>query len=110
LSTVTEQVPAFHVSASSPAFFCPMQTDPVTDLDTVKKPPILKHDPSLGIKRPKLRKIRSRTDDEIAQFKRRWPLGTKPRTAFQSSSILASPARMWCGWLTLTLRQTKGLA
>jgi hypothetical protein len=42
----------------------------------------LKHDPSLGIKRPKIKKIRSWTDDEIEQFKKRWPLGTKQRTAF----------------------------
>jgi integrase len=42
----------------------------------------LKHDPSLGIKRPKIKKIRSWTDKEIEQFKIRWPLGTKQRTAF----------------------------
>jgi hypothetical protein len=29
LSAVTEQLSAFHVSASSPAFFCPTQIDPV---------------------------------------------------------------------------------
>lgn len=60
-------------------------------LDTLKKLRILirhainigglKHDPSLGIKRPKI-KIRSWTDDEIEQFKKHWPLGTKQRTAF----------------------------
>jgi integrase len=42
----------------------------------------LKHDPSLGIKRPKIKKIRSWTDDELEQFKQRWPVGTKQRTAF----------------------------
>jgi integrase len=42
----------------------------------------LKHDPSLGIKRPKIKRIRSWTDDEIEQFKNRWPLGTKQRMAF----------------------------
>jgi hypothetical protein len=36
----------------------------------------------LGIKRPKIKKIRSWTDSEIEQFKKRWPLGTKQRTAF----------------------------
>jgi hypothetical protein len=56
LSTVTEQMEAFHVSASSPAFFCPMRIDPDSDLDTVKRLPILKHDPSLGIKRSRIRK------------------------------------------------------
>lgn len=42
----------------------------------------LKHDPSLGIKRPKLGEIRSWTDDEISMFEERWPIGTKQRTAF----------------------------
>ena len=42
----------------------------------------LKHDPSLGIKRPKIKKIRSWTDDEIEQFEKRRPLGSKQRTAF----------------------------
>jgi enterobacteria phage integrase len=43
----------------------------------------LKHDPSLGIKRPKTNRIRSWTDDEIAIYRRHWPLGTKQRTAFE---------------------------
>jgi enterobacteria phage integrase len=43
---------------------------------------LLKHDPSLGIKRPKLGEIRSWTDAEIAQFEARWPVGTKQRLAF----------------------------
>jgi integrase len=61
-------------------------------LDTLKKFGILirhainigwlKHDPSLGIKRSKIKKIRSWTDDEIEQFKKRRPLGTRQRTAF----------------------------
>jgi enterobacteria phage integrase len=38
----------------------------------------LKHDPSLGIKRPKMNRIRSWTEDEM-----RWSLGTKQRTAFE---------------------------
>jgi integrase len=43
---------------------------------------LLKYDPSLGIKRPKTREIRSWTDDEIARFERRWPIGTRERLAF----------------------------
>jgi enterobacteria phage integrase len=43
----------------------------------------LKHDPSLGIKRPKIKRIRSSTDGEIETFRKRWPLGTKQRTAFE---------------------------
>ena len=42
----------------------------------------LTHDPSLGIKRPKTQEIRSWTDDEIATFENRWPIGTKQRLAF----------------------------
>ncbi|MBM3553913.1 MAG: integrase [Alphaproteobacteria bacterium] len=42
----------------------------------------LRHDPSLGIKRPKIGEIRSWTDDEIAQFERAWPIGTRERLAF----------------------------
>jgi integrase len=70
----------------------PYADRPGAALDTLKKIRILirhainigwlKHDPSLGIKRPKIKKIRSWTDEEIEQFKRRWPLGTKQRTAF----------------------------
>src|ERR1044072_5906165 len=43
----------------------------------------LKYDPSLGIKRPKIQRIRSWTEDEIDQFRRTWPLGTKQRLAFE---------------------------
>ena len=70
----------------------PYADRPGAALDTLKKLRILirhainigalKHDPSLGIKRPKIKKIRSWTDDEIEQFKNCWPLGTKQRTAF----------------------------
>jgi integrase len=42
----------------------------------------LKHDPSLGIKRPKTQEIRSWTDAEIEIFEARWPIGTKQRLAF----------------------------
>jgi enterobacteria phage integrase len=43
---------------------------------------LLKEDPSFGIKRPKTEKIRSWTEEEIAQFESRWPIGTKQRLAF----------------------------
>jgi integrase len=42
----------------------------------------LKHDPSLGIRRPKTQEIRSWTDAEIAVFETRWLIGTKQRLAF----------------------------
>lgn len=42
----------------------------------------LRHDPTTGIKRPKLREIRSWSEAEIAQFEARWPVGTKQRLAF----------------------------
>jgi enterobacteria phage integrase len=42
----------------------------------------LNHDPSLGIKRPRTREIRSWTDAEIQKFEHRWPIGTKQRLAF----------------------------
>jgi integrase len=44
---------------------------------------LLKHDPSLGIKRPKIQRIRSWTEDEIETYRRRWPLSTKQRLAFE---------------------------
>jgi integrase len=43
----------------------------------------LKHDPSLGIKRPKIQRIRAWTEDEIETYRMRWPLGTKQRLAFE---------------------------
>lgn len=74
------------------AILQPFADRPGSALDTLKKLRILirhaigigwlKYDPSLGIKRPKIGKIRSWTDGEIEQFKKRWPLGTKQRTAF----------------------------
>lgn len=42
----------------------------------------ISRDPSVGIKRPKTNEIRSWTDAECAAFERRWPLGTKQRTAY----------------------------
>jgi enterobacteria phage integrase len=43
----------------------------------------LKHDPSLGIKRPKIQRIRSWTEHEIETYRNRWALGTKQRLAFE---------------------------
>ncbi len=70
----------------------PLAGKPAAALDTLKKLRILirhavdkgqlKHDPSLGIKRPKTREIRAWTDAELNAFERRWPVGTKQRTAF----------------------------
>jgi integrase len=70
----------------------PYADRPGAALDTLKKLRILirhainigwlKHDPSLGIKRPKGKEFRAWTDDELAAFERRWPLGTKQRTAY----------------------------
>jgi integrase len=42
----------------------------------------LTHDPSLGIKRPKGKEIRSWTEVEIATFERYWSMNTKQRLAF----------------------------
>lgn len=42
----------------------------------------LTHDPSVSIKRPKTKEVRSWTDAEIAAFEARWPAGTKQRLAF----------------------------
>jgi integrase len=65
---------------------------PAAQLDTLKKLRILikhaidknmlAHDPSVGIKRPKTKEIRAWTDAEMAAFERRWPVGTKQRTAY----------------------------
>lgn len=70
----------------------PYAGKPGAALDTLKKLRILiqhaillnwlTHDPSLGIKRPKTREIRSWTDAEIRQFEGRWLIGTKQRLAF----------------------------
>jgi integrase len=71
----------------------PYADRPGAALDTLKKLRILirhainvgwlKHDPSLGIKRPKIQRIRSWTEDEIEIYRKRWPLGTKQRLAFE---------------------------
>jgi len=75
----------------------PLADTPGTQLDTLKKlrilvqhamtltkgdPLRLDADPSVGITRPKSKEIRAWTDAETAAFERRWPIGTKPRTAY----------------------------
>lgn len=70
----------------------PLADRPGAALDTIKKLRILikhaidkgwlKYDPSTGIKRPKGGEIRAWTDSELAAFERRWPIGTKQRTAY----------------------------
>lgn len=42
----------------------------------------LKHDPSLGIRRPKTKEIRSWSDAQIEAFEKQWPIGTKQRLAY----------------------------
>lgn len=42
----------------------------------------LNHDPSLGIKRPKIGEVRSWTEEEIVQFEARWPIDSRERLAF----------------------------
>ena len=42
----------------------------------------IKNDPSMGIKRPKEKEIRSWTEDEIDQFEARWPIGRHRALAF----------------------------
>jgi enterobacteria phage integrase len=72
----------------------PLVDRPGAGLDTLKKlrilirfamglkPPWLSNDPSIGIKRPKGKEIRSWTDAELATYERRWPIGKKQRTAY----------------------------
>jgi integrase len=70
----------------------PLADRPGAALDTIKKLRILikhavdkgwlKYDPSTGIKRPKGKEIRAWTDAELAAYERRWPIGTKQRTAY----------------------------
>lgn len=65
---------------------------PGAALDTLKKLRILvrhaidlgwlRHDPTLAIKRPKTKEIRSWNDGEIAAFEKRWAISTKQRLAF----------------------------
>jgi integrase len=70
----------------------PYADRPAAALDTLKKLRILiRHaidlgwltqDPSQGIKRSRTKEIRAWTDAELAAFEKRWPLGTKQRTAY----------------------------
>jgi integrase len=70
----------------------PLADRPGAALDTLKKLRMLiqhaidkgwlKYDPSVGIKRPKGKEIRAWTDNELTAFERRWPIGTKQRTAY----------------------------
>lgn len=71
---------------------------PGAGLDTHKKLKILiKHamdigwmtgDPMVGLKRPKGGSIRPWTEDEVEQFKERWPLGTRQHLAMTLTEFL----------------------
>jgi integrase len=72
----------------------PLADRPGAQLDTLKKLRILiqhaivdlkwlKSDPTAGIKRPKTKEIRPWTSGEKAAFEKRWPIGTKQRTAYE---------------------------
>src|SRR5262249_46133302 len=71
----------------------PYADRPGAALDTLKKLRILirhsinigwlKHDPTLAIKRPKIQRIRSWTEEEIEAYRKKWSLGTKQRLAFE---------------------------
>ncbi len=71
----------------------PYADRPGAALDTLKKLRILikhainiellKSDPSIGIKRPKIQRIRSWTEAEIDIFRERWPIGSPQRLAFE---------------------------
>jgi enterobacteria phage integrase len=84
----------------------PYADRPGAALDTLKRLRILirhainigwlKHDPSLGIKRPKIQRIRSWTEDEIAAYRNKWPLGTKQRLAFELF-LNTGQRRLRCG-------------
>ena len=90
----------------------PYADRPAAALDTLKKLRILiRHaidigwltsDPSAGIKRPKTKEIRAWTDAELAAYERRWPLGTKQRTAYAlmlnvgaARAEESGPSRAW---------------
>ena len=71
---------------------------PGSGLDTHKKFKILikhaidigwmKGDPMVGLKRPAGGSIRPWTEDEVEQFKQRWPLGTRQHLAFCLTEFL----------------------
>jgi integrase len=70
----------------------PLVEKPGAAHDTLKKLRILiRHamakgqlasDPSVGIRRAQVKEIRAWTDEELATFEHRWPIGTKQRAAF----------------------------
>ena len=75
----------------------PYANRPGAALDTLKKlriliqhamglqkgdPLKLTQDPSVGIKRPEIGEFRAWTDAECAAYEKRWPVGTKQRTAY----------------------------
>ena len=92
----------------------PYADRPGAALDTLKKLRILirhainigwlKHDPSLGIKRPKINRIRSWTDDEIEQFEKRGRSARSSAWRFIFFSTWDNAVRMWCGWRGRTSR------
>jgi enterobacteria phage integrase len=43
---------------------------------------LIDHDPTPGIRMPKMKEIRSWTDAELAQFEARWPVGSRERLAY----------------------------
>lgn len=72
----------------------PLHNRPGAKIDTLKKLRILiRHakddlkwlasDPSEGIKRGKSKEIRAWTDAEMKAFEKRWPFGTKQRSAYE---------------------------
>jgi integrase len=78
--------------ANIEAILAPLADRPGTALSILKMLRILiRHslalgwlnaDPSVGIRRPRSGEVRSWTDQEIAQFEARWPLGSRERLAF----------------------------
>jgi enterobacteria phage integrase len=62
-----------------------------------RNPLKLRHDPSVGIKRPKSGAIRSWTDAETAAFESYWPLGSKERTAYSLMLYVGAARLMFTG-------------
>ena len=97
----------------------PYADHPAAALDTLKKLRILirhaigkgwlKSDPSVGIKRPKTKEIRAWTDAEMAAFEKRWPIGTKQRTAY-ALMLNVGTARVDVHKMTWTQVDTDGVA
>jgi hypothetical protein len=71
-----------------------------------RNPLKLLHDPSAGLKRPKIKEIRAWSDSETSAYEARWPLGTKQRTAY-SLMLYAGAARVDVH--RMTWRQAEGL-